>query len=113
MQAAKKAWLAARVPYQQTEAFRFGNAIVDDWEGKVNAWPLDEGLIDYVDSSQYGSESDENSLYAANVIANPILIINGKTIDAGKITKKLLSETLHEAGGIEANVAKHAEPIFC
>ncbi|MEH6563688.1 MAG: imelysin family protein, partial [Marinobacter sp.] len=43
MQAAKEAWLAARVPYQQTEVFRFGNAIVDDWEGQLNAWPLDEG----------------------------------------------------------------------
>ena len=41
LQAAKDAWLAARVPYQQTEAFRFGNPTVDDWEGKVNAWPLD------------------------------------------------------------------------
>jgi len=30
-------WRAARVPYQQTEAYRFGNALVDDWEGKVNA----------------------------------------------------------------------------
>ena len=53
MQAARTAWLAARVPYQQTEAYRFGNPIVDDWEGKLNAWPLDEGLIDYVDAS-YG-----------------------------------------------------------
>ena len=51
--AARKAWLDARPPYQQTEGFRFGNAIVDDWEGRVNAWPLDEGLIDYVDPS-YG-----------------------------------------------------------
>ncbi len=34
---AKEAWLAARVPYQQTEVFRFGNAIVDDWEGQLNA----------------------------------------------------------------------------
>ncbi len=33
LEAAKAAWLAARVPYQQTEVFRFGNAIVDDWEG--------------------------------------------------------------------------------
>ena len=62
--------LAARVPYQQTEVFRFGNAIVDDWEGKVNAWPLDEGLIDYVDAS-YGGPSDENAFAALNVIANP------------------------------------------
>ena len=53
LMAARKAWVAARVPYQQTEGYRFGNAIVDDWEGKVNAWPLDEGLIDYVDAS-YG-----------------------------------------------------------
>jgi putative iron-regulated protein len=35
--AARQAWLEARVPYQQTEVYRFGNAIVDDWEGKVNA----------------------------------------------------------------------------
>merc|ERR1711965_989088 len=31
--AAKAAWIAANVPYKQTEAFRFGNAIVDEWEG--------------------------------------------------------------------------------
>ncbi len=104
LQAARSAWLAARVPYQQTEVYRFGNAIVDDWEGRVNAWPLDEGLIDYVDAS-YGAESDENSLFTANVIANPSIEINGKTIDATKITPELISETLQEAGGIEANVA--------
>jgi putative iron-regulated protein len=61
--AARQAWLEARVPYQQTEVYRFGNAIVDDWEGKVNAWPLDEGLIDYVDAS-YGGPSDENEFAA-------------------------------------------------
>ncbi len=43
LKAAKEAWLASRVPYQQSEVFRFGNAIVDDWEGQLNAWPLDEG----------------------------------------------------------------------
>lgn len=102
--AAKDAWLAARVPYQQTEAFRFGNAIVDDWEGRVNAWPLDEGLIDYVDAG-YGAESDENALYTANVIANPSLTIAGETVDAGAITPEFLSGTLQEAGEIEANVA--------
>ena len=51
LEAAKAAWIASRVPYQQTEVYRFGNPIVDDWEGKVNAWPLDEGLIDYVDTA--------------------------------------------------------------
>jgi len=75
-QAAKDAWLASRVPYQQTEVYRFGNAIVDDWEGRVNAWPLDEGLIDYVNAGYYGTESDENSLFTANVVANITLMVN-------------------------------------
>ena len=79
---AKGAWLAAREPYQQTEVYRFGNALVDDWEGKVNAWPLDEGLIDYVDNAAYGAESDENLLYTANVIANPVLTFGGTQVDA-------------------------------
>ncbi|WP_316858491.1 imelysin family protein [uncultured Cohaesibacter sp.] len=104
LEAARKAWLTARVPYQQTEVYRFGNAIVDDWEGKVNAWPLDEGLIDYVDTS-YGGPTDENEYAALNVIANPSFELAGKAIDATDITPELLSETLHEADGIEANVA--------
>ncbi|KJZ23885.1 imelysin family protein [Tritonibacter mobilis] len=104
LEAAKHAWLAARVPYQQTEVYRFGNAIVDDWEGKVNAWPLDEGLIDYVDAS-YGGPTDENAAAALNVVANPEFTLSGTTIDASDITPELLAETLHEADGVEANVA--------
>ncbi len=104
LKAAKAAWLSARIPYQQSEAFRFGNAIVDDWEGQVNAWPLDEGLIDYV-SETYGKESDENALYTANVIASPKISIDGKDVDATALTPEFLSGTLQEAGSIEANVA--------
>ncbi len=104
LHAARAAWIAARVPYQQTEVYRFGNPIVDDWEGEVNAWPLDEGLIDYVDAG-YGGASDENDLKALNVIANPSFTLSGQEIDAGRITPDLLSDTLHEAGGVEANVA--------
>ena len=102
--AAREAWKAARIPYQQTEVYRFGNPIVDAWEGRVNSWPLDEGLIDYVDKS-YGTESDENSLYTANVIANKTIQIDGKEIDASNLTPEFLSGTLQEAGDIEANVA--------
>ena len=104
LEAAKSAWLAARVPYQQTEVFRFGNAIVDDWEGKVNAWPLDEGLIDYVDTS-YGGPTDENEAAALNVIANASFTLSGEVVDASQITPALLEETLQEADGVEANVA--------
>ena len=101
---AKSAWLASRIPYQQTEVFRFGNTIVDNWEGKVNAWPLDEGLIDYVQKTGVANES-ENPLYASNVIANNSIFINGKRVDATDINPKFLAEVLHEAEGIEANVA--------
>jgi putative iron-regulated protein len=102
--AARHAWFAARVPYQQTEVYRFGNPIVDDWEGKVNALPLDEGLIDYVDAS-YGGPSDENEFAALNVVASPTFSLSGTDTDASAITPEFLSETLHEADGVEANVA--------
>ena len=104
LQAAKAAWLAARVPYQQTEAFRFGNVIVDEWEGKVNAWPLDEGLIDYVDAS-YGGATDENPYADLNVIANPSFTLSAGEVDAAEITPALLADTLQEADAIESNVA--------
>jgi len=100
---AREAWRTARVPYMQTEAFRFGNPVVDSWEGRVNSWPLDEGLIDYV-AEAYGTDNPENEYYAANVIANTSLKIAGETVDASRITPELI-RSLQEAGGIEANVA--------
>lgn len=102
--AARAAWKAARPAYQQTEVYRFGNAIVDDWEGRVNAWPLDEGLIDYVDTKSYGDSSDSNPLYTANVIANKELQIGPDKVDATVINAELLGK-LQEAGDVEANVA--------
>ena len=54
-QAAKDAWLAAREPYGQTEAYRFYGGPIDDEdgpEGLLNAWPLDEAYIDYVDGNE-------------------------------------------------------------
>ena len=104
LELARKAWRAARIPYQQSEVFRFGNPIVDDWEGGLNSWPLDEGLIDYVDAS-YGGASDENAFAELNVIANPVFNLSGTQVDATNITPNLIRETLHEADGNEANVA--------
>src|SRR5439155_19585687 len=43
-----EAWLAARVPYSQTEVCRFYDGPIDQLEGAVNAWPIDENYIDYV-----------------------------------------------------------------
>lgn len=95
LSAAREAWIASRIPYMQTEVFRFGNTLVDDWEGKVNAWPLDEGLIDYV-----AGNPD-----AINVIANVTLRIGGAVVTAEPIDMNFLRHTLHEADGIETNVA--------
>lgn len=103
LKAAREAWKAARVPYMQSEGFRFGNKIVDDWEGRVNSWPLDEGLIDYVDKSKYGETSDTNPLYTANIIANPKVKLGSETLDASKITKTLIAK-LNSALEVESNV---------
>lgn len=59
LEAAKQAWLVSREPYGQTEVYRFRASPIDDSnydagdgedgpEGDINAWPLGEGLIDYV-----------------------------------------------------------------
>lgn len=102
LQAARQAWLDARVPYMQTEAFRFGNPPVDEWEGQVNAWPLDEGLIDYV-AKGYQHEMG-NVAAAANIIANPELKIGNTKLKLDPITPELLAD-LNELGGSEVNVA--------
>jgi putative iron-regulated protein len=48
MARARQAWVAARRPYLQSEAFRFYDGPIDEVEGLINAWPIDEALIDYV-----------------------------------------------------------------
>ena len=100
---AREAWKAARVPYGQSEIYRFGNPPVDAWEGQVNAWPLDEGLIDYVVGGSPYEASQGNEAARANVVANAELQVYGRTIDAGTIDVELL-RSLHELGGSEANV---------
>ncbi len=104
LDAARSAWRAARIPYMQTEVFRFGNPVVDEWVPRVNSWPMAEGLIDYVAPS-YGTESEDNNFYAANVIANPVIDDGGMSVDAGNLTPQFLAETLHNIGGVDANVA--------
>ncbi len=54
-QKAKQAWLAARAIYSQTEVFRFYGSPIDNpqhnLEPHINAWPLDESYIDYVEGN--------------------------------------------------------------
>lgn len=54
MQKARDSWTAARLPYLQTEVFRFYEGPIDDEdgpEGLLNAWPMDEAYIDYVEGN--------------------------------------------------------------
>lgn len=109
---AKQAWIDARVPYQQSEVYRFGNAVVDDWEGDLNAWPLDEGLIDYVDASynrlstnlEEGEEIDQSATYSV-ITHNNIDIDNDGKVDTAEINVELIA-SLHELRGGEANVSR-------
>ena len=82
--AAREAWLAANEPYGQTEAYRFYGGPIEDEdgpEGLLNAWPLDEAYIDYVDG-----DAD------AGIVNN--------TADYPEITKDLLI-SLNEVGAEE------------
>lgn len=51
--AAKAAWLVARDDYGPTEAFRLYDGPIDNPddgpEGQINAWPMDEAYVDYVE----------------------------------------------------------------
>ncbi len=55
LEAAKRAWLVARDDYGPTEAFRFYGGPIDNEEngpeGLINAWPMDEAYIDYVEGN--------------------------------------------------------------
>jgi putative iron-regulated protein len=102
LEKARAAWITARVPYTQSEVFRFGNPPVDEWEGQVNAWPLDEGMIDYV-AKNYHHEMG-NIAATANIIANQELKLGTTTLSLTPITAELLAD-LNELGGSEVNVA--------
>jgi putative iron-regulated protein len=85
MDAAKTAWLAAREPYGLTEAYRFASGPIDDAdgpEGLLNAWPLDEGYVDYVVGNA-----------TSGIVNDPSVSIDASTL-----------ESLNEVGA-EENIA--------
>lgn len=88
LDAAKQAWLDARDDYGPTEAFRFYGGPIDDEEtgreGLINAWPMDEAYVDYVDGDP-----------DAGIINDPETF---PTIDGA------LLESLNEDGG-ETNIS--------
>jgi putative iron-regulated protein len=106
---AKAAWLKARESYGVTEIYRLSGGPIDaeeGWvadaygapEGQLNAWPLDENMIDYtIDESgatTSGNIIDSTGTFTPN---------GGTAIDITTLTKETLS-ALNENGG-DANVA--------
>jgi putative iron-regulated protein len=87
-QAAKDAWLASREPYGQTEAYRFYDGPIDgadgEPEGYINAWPLDEALIDYVESGTGGEDlSDDRQNIVNNPTMYPVITVDALREIAG------------------------------
>lgn len=83
--AAKRAWLVAREPYGQTEVFRFRLSPIDSTnyadedgpEGDINAWPLGEALIDYVQVAAPDFDTDQIGVTQHSTPVN-----GGQAIDA-------------------------------
>ena len=113
LEAAKRAWLASREPYGQTEVYRFRvgpiDALLEDGslgedgdgpEGAINAWPLGEALIDYVANNVDGDAGPEAASSVAGIDGSIIAdttsfpTINGSVIRAN-----------FELGGDERNVS--------
>ena len=88
LEAAKRIWLTARDDYGPTEAFRFYDGPIDDPddgpEGLLNAWPMDEAYVDYVEGDA-----------AAGIVNNP---------DEFPVINADLLVSLNEQGG-EENVS--------
>jgi len=84
---AKSKWKQSRESYGTTEAFRFANGPIDDENGPeslMNAWPLDENYIDYVEGAS-----------TSGIINNPVLF---------PIIDKAFLEAQNENGG-EKNIS--------
>jgi putative iron-regulated protein len=108
---AKNAWIESRESYGQSEIFRLSNGPIDSeegWiaeaygapEGQINAWPLDENMIDYTIDA-------DGKLTSGNIIDTVGKFNPGgeesKEVDVTKITVDAITE-LNENGG-DANVA--------
>ena len=107
---AKEAWKTARISYGTTEIFRLSNGPIDaeegfatQWgtpEGQLNAWPLDENMIDYT-TDALGTTTSGNIIDTKGSFTPSGS--ESTTVDVTTITKDVLSE-LNENGG-DANVA--------
>lgn len=107
----KESWLQSRESYGQTEIFRLANGPIDaeeGWvankygslEGQLNAWPLDENMIDYTIDAN-GKRTSGNIIDTKGVFTPGGE--EAKGINVENISTDVLA-ALNENGG-DANVA--------
>lgn len=99
---ARQAWVEAKAAYSLTEALRFGHWFVDEWETRVNAWPLDEGFLDYVADPSLASVSNPHA--TANLIASETIDIGGRQLRLEPLNRRTLLDA-QSLSDVEANVA--------
>jgi putative iron-regulated protein len=97
----KQAWLDAREPYGQSEVAReCGTAIDTDesgstpWglgsEGQINAWPIDEGYIDYIATGTEAYAGNfTSSIIAGTDTINESLLIGANEGGTGSTDKNI------------------------
>ncbi len=85
--AARIAWVKARPDYLKTEAFRFYGSPIDDVEGNINAWPVNEAFIDYVEGKPESG------------------VVNTATVE---ITEKTLKEMNQQKDEADVGIGWHA-----
>lgn len=89
----KNAWKKARVSYGQSEVFRFYGGPIDNAntgvEGKLNAWPMDESFIDYIEGNSNAGIINNTSLYPT-------------------LSKSLIEELNEKEGETNISVGYHA-----
>jgi putative iron-regulated protein len=80
LDAAREAWRIAQEPYSLTEVYRFRDSPIDlnpangeeGPEGELNAWPLGEGLIDYVVTGDDFGDAEVNVTVHGTGVQGPI-----------------------------------------
>ncbi|MCP4848760.1 MAG: iron-regulated protein, partial [Verrucomicrobiaceae bacterium] len=80
LMAAKESWISARLPYLQTEVYRFYDGPIDDKdgpEGQLNAWPMDEAYVDYVMGMPGAGVINDKESYP-EITKNLIIALNEK-----------------------------------
>ncbi|MDP8100030.1 imelysin family protein [Pasteurella atlantica] len=113
LQDTKDAWLKSRDSYGVTEAFRLSNGPIDaeeGWiadaygnlEGQINAWPLDENMIDYTVDAE-GKMTKGNIIDSKGAFTPADGGEKPTPVNVDKITVTTITD-LNENGG-EANVA--------